>query len=76
MSDIQGTSNKEAYKRLLETFHIRSESELKAKYEVIIKKDEIKESVQKNFTHISSKEKFQKAKDELFATDPTKIIKR
>lgn len=76
VSDIQGTNNKEAYKRLLETFHIRPENELKSKYEVIIKKEEVKESVQKNFTHISSKEKFEKAKAELFATDPSKIIKR
>ena len=76
VADIQWSNNKEAYKRLLETFNIRSESELRSKYDVIIKKEEIKSSVKKNFTHITYEEKIKKSVDELLSTDPDKIIKR
>lgn len=75
VSDIMNVSTKEAYSWILETFNIKTETELKRKDQKIVKEKEHQKAVEESFQHITQQEKYSLAFAELESRKPEAILK-
>lgn len=76
VAEIMNMSYTEAYRRICDTYNIKTETQLRKEKKTIEKWKEMQHKIETSFRHITQEEKYMMWLDELLQREPTQITKR